>query len=193
MWALARVDGRLAWDEWKKNTLAWHAERYPDVWYGIWSGPDAFNSIYSSRPGETYVAPSSPDGGDHAGPAVNWTDFPVMNLHPHAWTLYGVPKFLGVEFTREGVTIEPALPLPAYRFRSPLLGLERSPAGYEGWYAPLRAGEWEIALKLAPSEASRVSRVTVNGSRLGAKPGDDGFVRFRGSSAPGAPLRWRVE
>lgn len=193
VWALARVDGRLAWDEWKKNTLAWHAERYPDIWYGIWSGPDVFNSVHSSRPGETYVAPSSPDGGDHAGPTVNWTDFPVMNLHPHAWTLYGVPKLLGVEFTREGVTIEPALPLPAYRFRSPLLGLERSPAGYEGWYAPLRSGEWEIALKLAPAEASRPPRVTVNGSRARAKAGSDGFVRFHGSSTPDAPLRWRVE
>lgn len=192
VWALARVDGRLAWDEWRKNTLAWHAERYPDVWYGIWSGPDVFNSVHSARPGETYAPPASGPGGDD-GLAVGWTTFPVMNLHPHAWTLYGVPKLLGVEFTGEGVAIEPALPLPAYRYRSPLLGLERSAAGYEGWYAPRRAGEWEIALRLAPTEAARLSRATVNGRRSEARVSPDGVLRLRGESLPGAPLRWRVE
>jgi hypothetical protein len=192
VWALAKVDGRLAWDEWRKNTLAWHAERYPDVWYGIWSGPDCFNSVHSARPGGTYAAPSS-SKGDEAGPTVSWTDFPVMNLHPHAWTLYAVPKLLGVELTAEGITIEPALPLPEYRFRSPLLGLERTPAGYEGWYAPLRAGEWAVALKVPPEDARRFTRVTVNGETATATAGEGGAFRFRGPSAPGAPLRFRVE
>ena len=116
-----------------------------------------------------------------------------MNLHPHAWTLYAVPKLLGVEFTGEGVAIEPALPLPEYRFRSPLLGLERSASGYEGWYAPLLEGEWEIGLRLAPAEAARLSRVTVNGRRAAVKAGADGLLRMRGASRPGTPLRWRVE
>jgi hypothetical protein len=40
VWALARVNGEMAWDEWKKNTLARHAEVYPDIWYNTWSGPD---------------------------------------------------------------------------------------------------------------------------------------------------------
>ena len=40
IWALAMADGALAWDEWKKNSLAMHAEAYPEIWYGIWSGPD---------------------------------------------------------------------------------------------------------------------------------------------------------
>ncbi len=29
IWALALVNGELAWDEWQKNTLARHAETYP--------------------------------------------------------------------------------------------------------------------------------------------------------------------
>jgi hypothetical protein len=32
VWALARVDGDMAWDEWVKNSLAAHAEAYPEVW-----------------------------------------------------------------------------------------------------------------------------------------------------------------
>ncbi len=35
IWALAMTDPRAAWDEWKKNCLAAHAEAYPDIWYGI--------------------------------------------------------------------------------------------------------------------------------------------------------------
>jgi len=35
IWALAKVNGEMAWDEWKKNMLARHAEVYPEVWYGL--------------------------------------------------------------------------------------------------------------------------------------------------------------
>jgi hypothetical protein len=76
---------------------------------------------------------------------------------------------LGVEFTEAGVDLAPRLPLESYRFDSPLLGVIKTPAGYEGWYAPSKAGEWRIRLKL-----------TVNGT-----------IEIRGKSAPGKPFRWR--
>jgi len=53
IWALSQVDKRMAWDEWIKNTLSRHAEAYPEIWYGVWSGPDTVNSVVSDRPGET--------------------------------------------------------------------------------------------------------------------------------------------
>ena len=56
IWALAMADGALAWDEWKKNSLAMHAEAYPEIWYGIWSGPDTYNSVLSRYPGQTMFA-----------------------------------------------------------------------------------------------------------------------------------------
>ena len=62
IWALALVNGELAWDEWKKNTLALHAEAYPDVWYGIWSGPDTYNSVLSKYPGQTAFAETDSGG-----------------------------------------------------------------------------------------------------------------------------------
>ncbi|MFX0138345.1 MAG: GH36-type glycosyl hydrolase domain-containing protein, partial [Candidatus Hodarchaeota archaeon] len=57
IWALSKVDGNMAWDEWKKNTLSIHAENYPDIWYGIWSGPDTYNSVLSKYPGHTIFNP----------------------------------------------------------------------------------------------------------------------------------------
>ena len=139
IWALAQVNGSMAWDEWKKNSLARHAELYPEMWFGIWSGPDAYNSVLSKNPG--------------------WTppDFPVLNMHPHAWPLYSAAKLLGLEFHGNGVSFRPDLPLPAYEFSSPLLGFEKSKDGFSGWYAPEEAGHWHIDIMQARRSAALAS------------------------------------
>jgi hypothetical protein len=138
VWALAGMDKEMAWDEWKRNTLAKHADAYPNLWYGVWSGNDSYNSTLNRNPGgaanEQYFA---------------GTDFPVLNLHAHACYLYSATKLLGIEFTEAGVKLRPALPVGAYRFDSPLLGLVKTAAGrYEGWYAPSRAGSWTLEIAL---------------------------------------------
>jgi hypothetical protein len=195
IWALARVEGSLAWEEWKKNSLACHAETYPQVWYGIWSGPDTYNSVLSKYPGQTYFDEKLLQEGVSEslfGAGANWTDFPVMNLHPHAWPLYDTVKLLGVEFDPEGLTLAPVLPQPAYRFESPLLGLEKTSNGYSGWYAPLQAGEWKISLHLLAGERPRFTRLEVNGLSHPMELSPDGAFCFAGKSAPGQPLRWSL-
>jgi hypothetical protein len=195
VWALARVDGRLAWDEWKKNSLAFHAEAYPDVWYGIWSGPDTYNSVLSKYPGQTFFDEKFLQEGiseNLFGAGANWTDFPVMNLHLHAWPLYDTVKLLGAEFNLEGLVLAPILPQPIYRFESPLLGLEKTSDGYSGWYAPSKAGTWQISLCLLEKERDRFTRLEVNGQVQPLELDPEGTVRFSGKSAPGQPLRWSI-
>jgi hypothetical protein len=195
IWALALVDGKLAWDEWKKNSLAYHAEAYPDVWYGTWSGPDTYNSVLSKYPGQTFFDEKVLQGGESESPlgsGVNWTDFPVMNMHPHAWPLYDTVKLIGAEFTPEGLTLSPVLPQDSYRFDSPLLGLEKLKDGYAGWYAPLKGGTWQITLNLSEQERSRLRRLQVNGQERQVQVSADGSIQFNGESAPGQPLRWAV-
>jgi hypothetical protein len=182
IWALALTNRELAWDEWKKNSLAMHAERYPDVWYGIWSGPDTLNSEFSKAPGQVDV--------ELLG--VKWTDFPVMNMHPHAWPLYAITKLMGLEFSTEGVDLAPAIPKQKFRFSSPLLDLEKTSEGYSGKYAPKVAGRWRVTLKLDQKELQRISRLEVNGrSEKVVREGDR--VVFQGESAPDKPLRWVVK
>ncbi len=196
VWALATRDGEMAWDEWCKNTLAAHAEAYPDVWYGIWSGPDAYNSIMSAHPGETQFeaepAAGVPDAANDLLRGVNWTDYPVMNMHPHAWPLYTAAKLMGVEFTPEGLTLAPMLPLSEYRFSSALLGVARSAEGWEGWYAPLLEGTWQLTLCLPRQKIERYRRLEVNGAGQPIQRTHDGAVAFTGESAPGRPLRWAL-
>jgi hypothetical protein len=159
-----------------------HAEAYPDVWYGIWSGPDTYNSEFSKAPGQVDV--------ELLG--VKWADFPVMNMHPHAWPLYTITKLMGVEFSAQGVDLAPALPKGKFRFASQLLDLEKSATGYSGKYAPKLAGTWRITLKLDQKELQRISKLEINGT--GGK-----FVRegdrivFQGESRPDKPLRWVLE
>jgi hypothetical protein len=180
IWALAGIDGAMAWDEWEKNSFARHAEVYPEIWYGTWSGPDVLNSALSKHP-----------GGTTGGKPFGWTDFPVLNMHTHACPLYALTKLIGLEFTVAGILLAPKLPLASFRFESPLLGLIKSADGYEGWYNPGAQTTYSIRLKISAEEAKRFSRVEVNGRKIRAQV-VDGALEMRGVGGAGTALRWSV-
>ena len=194
VWALALVDGLQAWEEWKKNCLAAHAEAYPEVWCGIWSGPDVYNSVLSKYPGQTFFDEKVLRGEKGDSPleaGTNWTDFPVMNMHPHAWPLYDTAKLMGVKFTPAGVELSPCLLQAAYRFDSPLLGLEKSAGGCTGWYAPSQSGRWLITLRLPGGPA--FTHLEVNGQAVPLERLSDGAYQWSGESKPDQPLRWELK
>jgi len=80
-WAWSRHDPAKAWEFFLASTLAARAEAYPDCWYGIWSGPDAYNAHYHARPAETFLLNFTP-----------MTDFPIMNMNRHACPLLAAAK-----------------------------------------------------------------------------------------------------
>jgi Glycosyl hydrolase 36 superfamily, catalytic domain/Glycosyltransferase family 36 len=179
IWALAQTDGAMAWDEWKKNSFARHAEVYPQIWYGTWSGPDVLNSASSKRPGET-TPTANPFG---------WLDFPVLNMHAHACPLYSLSKLIGVSFTESGISLAPTLPLASFRFDSPLLGLIKTAQGYEGWYAPSVRNTYSIRLTLPADELKRFEHVEVNGNKIRPRVVDNS-IELRGIGGAGAQLHW---
>ena len=179
VWALAGLDPAMAWDEWKRNSFAQHAETYPDIWYGVWSGNDSYNSPLNQHPGEAANLPF-----------FHGTDFPVLNLHSHACFLYSATKLLGIEFTETGVELKPKLPVESLRLDSPLMGVSVSAGRFEGWYAPSRPGSWTLKITLPEHEAESVLRVEVNGTQSPVKRLADGAIVLTGSSALQEPLRW---
>lgn len=181
IWVLARANGDMAWEEWKKNSLARHADVYPEVWYGTWSGPDLMNSVLSEHPGETT-----------SGSPLGWTDFPVLNIHSHANSLFAATKLLGLEFTANGLLLAPSIPLASYSFESQLLGFKKSASGYEGWYQPASIGTWRLRLRLPAEELKRVGRIEVNGERVERFSLADGVIEVLGKGGAGTPLRWSV-
>jgi len=146
--ALTRVGSEKAWDEWKKNTLAHHAEVYPRLVSGIWSATDCCNSVLAKDPGNTHYTLDP----QKVRMSMNWTDFPVMNLHPHAWPLYNCGDFIVERFTADGVVLRPCLPQDDYCFSSQLLILQKKNGVYCGRYTPRVTGKYSITLCLSETE-----------------------------------------
>jgi hypothetical protein len=195
IWALAGSNGAMAWDEWKKNARAHHAEVYPSVWYGIWSGPDVYCSADSDHAGQTGYDWGLTDPDTHHLPSnyrgLSLTAWPVMNAHRHAWPLYSAAKLLGVEFTEAGVDLAPSIPAPEYRFHSRLLGLEKNAHGYQGWYAPQTPGTWTIRIRLSGSDAA-FRNLTVNQAAQASANQSGNVLEFSGLSTANQPLRWSL-
>ena len=199
IWALSLVDGQMGWDEWKKNTLAYHAENFPDVWYGIWSGPDTYNSDLSKYPGQTVFdeglisgEAEIADGEEHLGHVgTAWTDFPVFNLHPHAWPLYDVTRLIGINFTPEGAELKPTVPRDSYKFSSSLIGLEKTQNGYSGWYNPVKEDTWKLSLELSNRELEKIDSVLINGNEKEFII-EGSHIFLTGESKLNKPLSWQI-
>ncbi|GAA3588684.1 hypothetical protein GCM10022419_083810 [Nonomuraea rosea] len=104
VWAAAAHLPELAWDWWRRMTLAAHTAAYPDVWEGTLSGPDAYLAPETGRPGRTW---------DLAAVGVAMQAYPVANLHSHSQPLLAYLRLLGVE------PFQP--PRGGARFASPVL------------------------------------------------------------------------
>jgi hypothetical protein len=114
-----------------------------------------------------------------------------MCQHQHAWPLYTLAKLLGLEFDEDGMSIKPSLPMQEYEFKSALVGVSRSKAGYSGWYAPSASGSWQIAVDLPEAERSRLRSIKVNGA-MQPLPAGGAPVQIKGESQPGKPLHWEL-
>jgi hypothetical protein len=182
IWALLGVDPAMAWDEWKRNSLASHANAYPDIWYGVWSGNDSYNSPLNKNP-----------GGAANEPFFHGTDFPVLNLHSHACSLYAATKLLGLEFTAEGLNLNLGLPIDSYRLDSPLVGVVKTEAGFEGWYAPSRTGKWTVRITVPEDATAKFSHAKVNRKRISLKKLPNGMIEIAGEGSAQKPMRWTLD
>jgi hypothetical protein len=109
VWAAARIAPDIAWDAWRRMTLAAHTAAYPTIWEGTLSGPDSWNGPESKRPGRTWSA----------APVIAMQSYPVNNNHSHAQPLLAYLRLLGVEPTANGTLAVGA----GGRFRSPTFQL----------------------------------------------------------------------
>ncbi len=135
-WAWAKVDPQGAWQFFIKSTLFAHAEAYPNVWYGIWSGPDAYNSHLSTNPGETFNLNFTP-----------MTEFPVMNMNCHAGIMFALIKLLSIESSPNGIMVLPLIPLNEFKFNSELLDIEKTAENFTLFYKPICSSIGKLLVK----------------------------------------------
>jgi hypothetical protein len=155
--ALSRFDKALAWEVFKKNTLAWHAALYPDKWYGIWSGPDAFNGPDSSRPGESWYQKSPVF-------SIGAQAYPVQNIHAHSQMMYAMARLAGISADAEGWTVSPKIPHDNFSFSCTLFGVDVTPGNISGFAClPVSA---PLKLKVELPEGLIEPEVFVNGKEV---------------------------
>lgn len=89
--------------------------------------------------------------------------------------------------------VQHALPMAEYEFSTRLPGLRKTAAHYEGWYAPLRPGTWNLRLRLPKAAAQRFKTLELNEKKQEITPGPEGGFEFRGRAPPesGCAGSWR--
>jgi hypothetical protein len=149
--AYAMHDETKGWSSFIRNSLTAHAESYPEIWYGIWTGPDSYNGPDHERPGQADA---------HAVTAL--TDYPALNTHVHSGPLRALMGLLGVRGTPNGIRIEPRLPSETFTVVWPRLSIRSRPDGMTGSITASADGPIELGLALPESLADGALAVTVD-------------------------------
>jgi hypothetical protein len=154
-WGYAKSDPERALSHLAKNTLAGHSLAFPDVWYGIWSGPDGTSS-------ETGLA--------WASQVTPMTDYPTQNNNQHAMPLLAALRVAGIDATARGLSIAPRVPSRNFSLRTALVDLaQRADGTLAGSYRPTGASARTLEIQAPPGE--RIASAALDGSDVAVVPG----------------------
>lgn len=180
--AYARRDPQEAWSSFRRNTLAAHADAFPGLWYGIWTGPDSFNGPDKERPGEA-----------DAHPATALTDYPALNVHVHTGPLRALLRLVGVESTADGLRIAPRLPTETFHVRWPRLTLASAPDHIAGTLRTAATAPFTLEVRLPALLAAAPSVEATVGGLVTTEAVVDGAVVLDLPADTGTPIAWRVD
>jgi hypothetical protein len=179
--AYARRDADEGWSSFVRNTLAAHARAYPDLWYGIWTGPDSFNGPEHPRPGEA-----------DAHPATALTDYPALNMHVHTSPLRALAGLVGIEPTATGIAITPRVPSERFSVHWPRLGIDVRRDSIGGYYVARDAGGSTLDVALPGGLRDRATvAVTIDG-QVSTGVVQDGRVVIALPGRNEAAVAWRI-
>ncbi len=181
-WAWMQHDPAAAWKFYLRTTMAARAEAYPDNWYGIWSGPDAFNAHYHPKPEQTFNHNATP-----------MHHFPIMNANRHALPLLDLVKFAGFGAKDGVIAIDPKFSFEDFSVNTPLMGCTYTRDSCEGYYVPQVDGEFRFRVRLPEGLRGGSAVVTINGATCGAATGGDGCVSFDAKSPAGDRIHWQID
>jgi hypothetical protein len=157
-WAYASLDGTLphardlAWDEYTRNTLAKHAELYPDHWQGTISIDDVCHAFYGNHP-------------ESCGTGLSQTYSGQITEQP-TWMVMNAIRLAGLTPTGRGYDIAPHLPFDRFSLRTPQIGIASERRRLRGYVTPLASGPVQLDVK-PPAGADAATLVTwANGRKV---------------------------
>jgi hypothetical protein len=183
-WALATLDGVVphaasyALDEFARNTLAAHADAFPNHWDGILSVDDVCNSFWAS------ADPAKCGNGLS-------TSYEGQIMHQPAWTLYDATKLAGIQPTAAGYTIAPHLPSATFSLRFPDAGVAYSRSRALGYLALEGTGTIRMSVRPPRGVPARRAVTWVDGRKVrhGVRAG---LLTFALRARAGARVDWAV-
>lgn len=134
-WGYARHDAERAWRHMSRNTMTSHALAFPEIWYGIWSGPDGLRSD---------------TGWAWASQVTPMLDFPVQNNNQHAMPILAALRLAGVDATSAGILVAPPTVDEAYALSCRLLDLSLSGDVVSVRYRPSGASARRLLVRPPP-------------------------------------------
>lgn len=188
-WGYSLYRPDLAWASLKKQTFAAHAEAFPAVWTGIWTGPDGFNGKQMPDPGGTWASPITP-----------MTDFPMANANPHAMALLGLLRVCGVRPVADGLILAPQAPPQAFVLDLPLLRLEVEPGRIGGEYRAIVDGSRALHVRVPAGAIDLTASLNGQGAAIehgpatGVLPADEVLLRLQFAAGQVIPfeVRWNA-
>jgi hypothetical protein len=135
-WGYSKYDYEKAYNSLLKNSLTHRADAYPDIWYGIWSGPDAYIADYAENAGQAFYHLLTP-----------MCDFPLMNLNVHACYLLSIIKMAGIEAYYDAILIDPKIVNQNFKFKSPLISINSDENQLSIDFYPIKSENLKICIK----------------------------------------------
>lgn len=178
--AYAMRDPVQGWDSFVRNTLSKHAEIYPDVWYGIWTGPDSFNGPEHPRAGEADA---------HLATAL--TDYPAINAHMHSAPIRALQGILGINGTKTGLKITPRIPIETFHVIWPRLTLNMRPDQIEASYTSVSTAPITLEISLPSGLQGVTPQVRIEGAPI-ASTVTDNVLRFTLPAVAETPVSFTV-
>jgi hypothetical protein len=206
-WGLSRVDPHEAWQEFIANTLHNHAITYPEVWEGVWSGPDMY--LPADRADEVrraFRALWGPVAADDNGPYGIYDyerrlagrpmpplqAWPIQIMFAHSEPLNTALWLMGISGTANGIRVEPRVPCRDWHWDGGLLALHWSPDLIHGEVGALASDVLEMQLVFAGEHLPRSAAVVVDDRHVRAECLGQ-TITFSLPVAPGRRTPFRVE
>jgi hypothetical protein len=179
--AYAQDDASAGWSSFVRNSLAAHAERYPEIWYGIWTGPDSYNGPDHERPGEADA---------HAVTAL--TDYPALNTHVHSGPLRALMGLVGVRGTPTGIRIDPRIPTETFSVVWPRLAIRSRPDAMSGSITTSADERIEVGVTVRDALLEGPLLVTVDSAEVTYRREAD-VVWFELNGRRDEPVDWSMQ
>ena len=140
------------WQAMQSSSLFAHAQRYPALWYGIWTGPGS------------YQAPQAECGGCVA---LREAAYPALNAHAHASMLRSLPGLVGYQATAFSATIAPAFGVGDFAVQWPEFALSYDAHKMRVFFRhELVMNELRVRLPTMVQQLQRQPIVVINGIRF---------------------------